>query len=394
MFEQSDGRRDMSDIYLDNNATTALDERVLDAMLPALRHVGNPSSAHPAGQAARNWVEDARRKVAALLDASPREIVFTSGSTEANNLALQGLIRGADPRRRRVVSVTTEHPAILETLRALEAQDTEVVLVPVDRTGIVDLQRLGEAVDDATLLVTVMAANNETGVLAPLPQIAEIAHAHGALLHTDATQLLVWGGVDVERLGIDLLSLSGHKMHGPQGVGALYVRRDCIWRLAPVQHGGGHESGIRSGTLNTAGIVGLGAAAAIAATDGPIAARKVQALRDQLYRELEDSATPVILNGHPVDRLPGTLNVSFPGADADAVMAGTPLVAIATGSACSTGHPGPSHVLTAMGVDAEQAACSLRFGLSRFTTEEEVSTAAAMIGASVTRVRRMLTEVA
>ena len=384
----------MSDIYLDNNATTVLDERVLDAMLPVLRHVGNPSSAHTAGETARNWVEDARRQVAALLEASPREIVFTSGSTEANNLALQGLVRRADPRRRRVVSVTTEHPAILETLRALEAQGAEVVLVPVDRTGIVDLQQLTVAVDDGTLLVTVMAANNETGVLAPLPQIAEVAHAHGALLHTDATQLLAWGSVDVDQLGIDLLSLSGHKMHGPQGAGALYVRRDCIWRLAPVQHGGGHESGIRSGTLNTAGIVGLGAAAAIATTDGPIAARKVRTLRDQLYQELEGFAAPVILNGHPADRLPGTLNVSFPGADADAVMAGAPLVAVATGSACSTGHPGPSHVLTAMGIDAEQAACSLRFGLSRFTTEEEIATAAAMIGASVTRVRRMLTEVA
>ena len=312
----------MRDIYLDNNATTALDERVLEAMLPALRHVGNPSSGHLVGQIARRLVEDARQQVAALLDASPREIVFTSGSTEANNLALQGLIHGECPRRRRIVSVTTEHPAILETLRALEAEDTEVVLVPVDRWGIVDLQRLSDAVNDQTLLVTVMAANNETGVLAPLPQIAEIAHGKGALLHTDATQLLAWGGVDVNHLGVDLLSLSGHKMHGPQGVGALYVSRECSLRLMPVQHGGGHERGIRSGTLNTAGIVGLGAAAEIAVSEGSVAARRVRELRDQLHRELEKSVAPVILNGHPVDRLPGTLNLSFPGADADAVMAG------------------------------------------------------------------------
>ncbi len=384
----------MRDIYLDNNATTKLDERVLSAMLPVMRHVGNPSSAHPAGQAAHRWVEDARRQVASLLDASPREIVFTSGSTEANNLALKGLVRASNPRRRRVVSVTTEHPAILETLRALEGREADVVLVPVDRSGIVDLRRLSEAVDDETLLVTVMAANNETGVLAPLPQIAEIAHAKGAVLHTDATQLLAWGGVDVDLLGVDLLSLSGHKMHGPQGVGALYVSRECSRRLMPVQHGGGHERRIRSGTLNTAGIVGLGTAAEIAASEGSAAARRVQALRDRLHRELEESAAPVILNGHPVNRLPGTLNLSFPGADADAVMAGVPAVAIATGSACSTGHPGPSHVLTAMGVDEEQAACSLRFGLSRFTTAEEVTSSVSLVAASVARVRYRQAEVA
>lgn len=384
----------MRDVYLDNNATTALDERVLEAMLPALRNVGNPSSGHLAGQAARRLVEDARRQVAVLLDASPREIVFTSGSTEANNLALQGLIHGEDRRRRRIVSVTTEHPAILETLRALEAEDAEVVLVPVDRSGVVDLQRLRDAVDDQTLLVTVMAANNETGVLAPLPKIAEIAHVRGALLHTDATQVLAWGGVEVDHLGVDLLSLSGHKMHGPQGVGALYVNRECSRRLMPIQHGGGHERGMRSGTLNTAGIVGLGAAAEIAASEGSVAARRVQALRDRLHHELEESAAPVILNGHLVDRLPGTLNVSFPGADADAVMAGAPTVAVATGSACSTGHPGPSHVLTAMGVDEEQAACSLRFGLSRFTTAEEVTAAVSLVAASVARVRHRQGEVA
>lgn len=384
----------MKDIYLDNNATTALDERVLEAMLPALRHVGNPSSGHLAGQAARRLVDDARQQVSVLLDASPREIVFTSGSTEANNLALQGLVHGNGPRRRRIVSVTTEHPAILETLRAVEAEGAEVVLVPVDRWGVVDLQRLDDAVDDQTLLVTVMAANNETGVLAPLPQIAEIAHTRGALLHTDATQLFAWGGVEVDTLGVDLLSLSSHKMHGPQGIGALYVRREYVWRVAPVQHGGGHERGIRSGTLNMAGIVGLGAAAGIAASEGPVAAQEVRVLRDRLHHELEESVAPVVLNGHQVHRLPGTLNLSFPGADADAVMAGAPTVAVATGSACTTGHPGPSHVLTAMGVDEEQAACSLRFGLSRFTTAEEVIMAASLIGASVLRVRHRLAEVA
>ncbi len=376
----------MTGIYLDNNATTALDERVLDAMLPVLRHVGNPSSAHTAGQEARNWVEAARQQAAELLDASPREIVFTSGSTEANNLALKGLAHTRNSRRR-IVSVTTEHPAVLETLRVLEADGAEVVLVGVDHYGAVDLQRLSDAVDGQTLVVTVMAANNETGVLAPLPQIAEIAHTAGALLHTDATQLLVWGGVDVDSLGVDLLSLSGHKMHGPQGVGALYVRREHAWRISPIQHGGGHEHGIRSGTLNTAGIVGLGAAAELAAREGPAEALRTLTLREQLHRGIEASVPPVILNGHPLRRLPGTLNLSFPGVDAEAVMAGAPQVAMATGSACSTGHPGPSHVLSAMGVDEEQAASSVRFGLSRFTTAEEVTAAAALVSSSVARVR-------
>jgi cysteine desulfurase len=263
----------MTDIYLDNNATTALDERVLDAMLPVLRHIGNPSSPHLAGQAARRWVEDARWQVAALLASSSREVVFTSGSTEANNLALKGLVRGKHCGRRRIVSVTTEHPAILETLRVLADEGNDVVIVPVDQDGIVDLSRLSDAVTDETLMVTVMAANNETGVLAPLPQIAEIARSRDALLHTDATQLLAWGGIDVDALGVDMLSLSSHKMHGPQGVGALYVRREIGWRLAPIQHGGGHERGYRSGTLNTAGIVGLGMAADIAAKEGPPAVR-------------------------------------------------------------------------------------------------------------------------
>jgi cysteine desulfurase len=384
----------MMDIYLDNNATTELDERVLATMLPVLRHVGNPSSAHLAGQAARRWVEDARRQVSALIGASPREIVFTSGSTEANNLALKGVVRGAGQRRRRIVTATTEHPAILETLSALKVAGAEVISVPVDPEGIVDLQYLSNAVSDETLLVTVMAANNETGVMAPLPEIAQIAHAGGAVLHTDATQLLAWGAVDVDTLGVDLLSLSGHKMHGPQGVGALYVRKDVGWRLAPIQHGGGHERGMRSGTLNTAGIVGLGAAAVIAATEGPAAATRVRALRDHLHRELEALARPVVLNGHPARRLPGTLNLAFLGADADAVMGGAPSIAVATGSACSTGQPEPSHVLMAMGVDEARASCSLRFGLSRFTTAEEVTTAAAQIARSVTRVRERQAEVA
>jgi cysteine desulfurase len=378
----------MSDIYLDNNATTMLDPRVLEAMLPILREVGNPASAHQAGQHARNSVEKARLQVAELLGSSPRELVFTSGATEANNLALKGLARQTPGRRRRIVSATTEHPSILRTLEALAGEGFEIVLVDVDSEGIVDLENLRLAVDDETLLVTIMAANNETGVLAPLAAIAEIAHGSGALLHSDATQLLVWGGLDVQAIGVDLLSLSGHKMHGPQGVGALFVRRQVAHRLVATQHGGGHERGLRSGTLNTAGIVGLGAAAEFARLEGPDATVRVRALRDTLHQLLQEQGSPVILNGHREQRLPGTLNLCFPDADAEIIMAGAPGVAIATGSACSTGHPGPSHVLTAMGVDADRAACSLRFGLSRMTVEEDVIMSAKLVGASACRVRK------
>lgn len=376
----------MNEVYLDNNATTQLDPRVLEAMLPVLASVGNPSSAHAAGQRARNEIEKARHRVAILLRASPRELVFTSGSTEANNLALQGAARRAPSTRRRIVSVTTEHPSILNTLEALSADGFEVVLVGVDSAGMVDLDAMRDAVNQETLLVTVMAANNETGVLAPLPAIAEIAHGKGALMHSDATQLTVWGDVDVDALGIDLLSVSGHKMHGPQGVGALYVRREVVQPLAAVQHGGGQERGLRSGTLNTAGIVGLGVAAELAALEGPAAGGRVSVLRDDLHRKLADQL-PVTLNGHREKRLPGTLNLAFSDIEAEAIIAGAPSVAVATGSACSTGDPGPSHVLSAMGIDADQAASSLRFGLSRFTTQQDVDVAAQLISASAARVR-------
>jgi cysteine desulfurase len=231
-----------------------------------------------------------------------------------------------------------------------------------------------------------MAANNETGVLAPLPAISDIAHCKGALMHSDATQLTVWGDVDVDVLGVDLLSISGHKMHGPQGVGALYVRREVARPLAAVQHGGGQERGLRSGTLNTAGIAGLGVAAELAALEGPAAGRRVSVLRDDLHRKLADQL-PVTLNGHCEKRLPGTLNLAFSDIEAEAIIAGAPSVAVATGSACSTGDPGPSHVLRAMGIDADQAASSLRFGLSRFTTQQDVDVAAQLISSSAARVR-------
>lgn len=373
----------MTVIYFDNNASTALDDRVLDAMLPALRHTGNASSWHELGRWARATVEQARAQVATFVGASPAEVTFTSGATEANNLAIKGVALAAG-RRRRVVCAATEHPSVLQPVLALGRAGFDVQVIPVDRHGVICLDELQAAITDDTCLVTVMAANNETGVLAPLPVIAAMAHARGSLLHTDATQLGPWGRVDLHELGADLLSLSSHKMHGPQGAGALIAARGTP--LEPLLHGGGHERGVRSGTLNTAGVVGFGTACRLAADLGPGAAGEAGRLRDLLERLLT-AAAPTVVNGVGAPRLPGTLNIAFPGTEADAVMVGAPSVAMATGSACSTGVPGPSHVLTAMGLGPDLAGASLRFGVSRQTTSTEVEAAAAAVVVSVDRVR-------
>lgn len=371
-------------IYLDNNASTALDPRVLEEMLPALRHTGNASSNHYAGWWARRASDRARQQIASLLHASPQDVVFTAGATEANNLALKGLTTGAPPHRRRIVSCRTEHPAVLQTLKALQRSGFNVLLVDVDELGVPDTSQIRVAVDHSTLLLTVMAVNNETGVQADLAELADIAHQAGALFHTDATQLLTWGPLAVDDAGVDLASLSAHKMHGPQGVGALYVRRDLQGQLRPLLDGGHHERGLRSGTTNTAGVVGAGAAAELAATDGPAAAAATQRRRDRLHLLLQERLrSGVVLNGHPDRRAPGTLNLAIPGIEADAVLVAAPSVAMSTGSACAAGVPGPSHVLTAMGLPAERAAGSLRLSLSRFTTDHEIETAGAIITAAV-----------
>lgn len=373
-------------IYLDNNASTTLDPRVLEKMLPALRHTGNASSDHYAGWWARRVSDRAREQVADLLCASAQEVVFTSGATEANNLALKGLAAGRPSHRRRIVSCRTEHPAVLQTLNALQRSGYDVVLVDVDEFGVPNESQIRSALNDRTLLLTVMAVNNETGVRADLAELADIAHEVGAFFHTDATQLLAWGPLDVNNAGVDLASLSAHKMHGPQGVGALYVRRDLQRHLTPLLDGGHHQRGLRSGTTNTAGVVGAGAAAELAAADGPTAAAATRLRRDRLHRLMQDRLRGLLLNGHPDQRAPGTLNIAVPGVEADAVMVAAPNVAMSTGSACAAGVPGPSHVLTAMGLPPERAAGSLRLSLSRFTTDDEIETAGATIAAAVNTV--------
>lgn len=378
-------------IYLDAGASTPLDPAVLDAMLPVLREVhGNPSSAHWAGRAAAELVDHAREQIGGLAHWGPASVVFVSGATEANALAVRGLVASAPAQRGAIVSCATEHPAILETLRALATEGVPVRLVGVDATGRPDLVELEKAVDEHTLLVTVMAANNETGVIADLDTIAEIAHGAGAYLHTDASQRLAWGALPHGH-EYDLITVSGHKMHGPQGVGALLAGRDVRRVLKPLQLGGGQERGLRSGTTNVAGVVGLGHAAELAVDLGPAAAIRTRSLRDELQRELERSLSVALLNGDPDHRLPGTLNIAVGDVgdevDAEAVLAHMPTVAASTGSACRAGAPGPSHVLTAMGLTPTRSLASLRFGLSRLTARDEVRTALPCIIEAVRAVR-------
>jgi cysteine desulfurase len=362
-------------IYLDNNASTAPLPEVVDSVAEVMATCwGNPASAHDAGRVATNEIEQAREAVAELVGARTGQVIFTSGATEANNLALGGLWEASRltvPERTQVVVGATEHPAVLEVADRLAKVGAEVVTIPVD---------------DHTLVVSMMAANNETGVIAPLGSVMEIAHSVGAYVHSDATQVVGRLSLSFADLDLDLLSLSGHKMHGPKGIGALVASRRAP--LAPQTLGGGHERGLRSGTLNTPGIVGLGTAAEHADLSAA-ASDAMEELRDRLVASLRASIDDLEVNGDGAPRLPNTANLRFPGAEAEAVMAHMPEVACSSGSACSSAIPRPSHVLLAMGLTHEEASESLRFSLSRFTTVDEVDEAVARIVDSVSSVRRL-----
>jgi cysteine desulfurase len=377
-------------IYLDNNASTAPLPEVVDSVAEVMATCwGNPASAHDAGRVATNEIEQAREAVAELVGARTGQVIFTSGATEANNLALGGLWEASRltvPERTQVVVGATEHPAVLEVADRLAKVGAEVVTIPVDRSGLVDLDALAGAVGDHTLVVSMMAANNETGVIAPLGSVMEIAHSVGAYVHSDATQVVGRLSLSFADLDLDLLSLSGHKMHGPKGIGALVASRRAP--LAPQTLGGGHERGLRSGTLNTPGIVGLGTAAEHADLSAA-ASDAMEELRDRLVASLRVSIDDLEVNGDGAPRLPNTANLRFPGAEAEAVMAHMPEVACSSGSACSSAIPRPSHVLLAMGLTHEEASESLRFSLSRFTTVDEVDEAVARIVDSVSSVRRL-----
>lgn len=361
-------------IYLDHNATTPLLPEVVDAMLPYLReHFGNPSSGHVHGARARAAVAHARDQVAALLGCDPDEIIFTSGGTEANNLAIRGVTEALG-QKSHVVTTVIEHPATARPCAWLEKHERSITRIGVDADGCARVDAAREAIDGDTALVTVMHSNNETGVLQPVEELARLAHAAGALIHTDAAQSLGKVPVRVRELDVDLLSVAGHKLYAPKGVGALYVKRGTP--LALFALGASHERGLRPGTENVASIVGLGVACEVVGRDLDIAAARVQRLRELLWDRLTSGVPGLSLNGHRELRLPNTLNVRFPQVSGGAVLEGAPEVAASTGSACHEGHESASAVILAMGISPEEALGSVRLTLGRNTTEHEAVRAA------------------
>jgi cysteine desulfurase len=368
-------------VYLDNQATTACDPRVLAVMLPWFtEQFGNPHSVeHVMGRTAEAAVEAARGQVAAVIGAEAREVVFTSGATESNNIAIKGAARFAasqETGRLRVITVATEHKCVLESVADLAREGFEPVVLPVGRDGLLDLEVLQGALAVPTLLVSVMAVNNETGVVQDVAGIAALARAAGVLLHTDAAQAVGKVALDVAAMGIDLLSISGHKIYGPKGVGALYVRRRPRVRLAPLFSGGGQERGLRSGTLPGALIVGFGEACRLAGAERAEDARRIGGLRDRLLGDLRAAIPGVRVNGDMAARIAGNLNLTFPGATAEALMRRSPDLCVSTGSACSSAAIEPSYVLRAMGLSDEEASRTLRIGIGRFTSAADVDFAA------------------
>jgi cysteine desulfurase len=381
-----------SPVYLDHHATTPVDPRVLEAMLPYFGpRFGNAASrSHRFGWEAEKAVEQARRGVAALAGATPREIVFTSGATESVNLALKGVMEANRKRGHHLVTVETEHKAVLDTARRLERDGFAVTVLPCGSDGLLDLARLEAALRAETVLVSVMYANNEIGVVQPVRAIGEFCRRRGVWFHCDAAQSFGKIAVNVVEDCIDLLSVSAHKLYGPKGVGALFVRRQGGGvPVAAQMDGGGHEFGFRSGTLNVPGIVGFGEACAIAAVESSGEQEKMRALRDRLWRQLESTLGGIAVNGSMDHRLPGNLNVRFGGIDAEALLTSLPEIALSTGSACSSASVEPSHVLRALGLSPAEARSSVRFGIGRFNTEEEMDYAAARIAAAVKNLRSL-----
>lgn len=362
-------------IYMDNNSTTRTDPRVVEAMIPFFTEkYGNSASRnHSYGWDAEEAVDSAREQVASIINASSKEIIFTSGATEANNLAIKGVASMYRKKGNHFISTITEHKAVIDPLKRIERDGCKVTFLNVDKNGMISLEELENSITDETVLVSLMAGNNEIGTLHPLKEIGKICKAKGVLFHTDATQAIGKVPVDVDEMGIDLLSLSGHKMYGPKGIGALYVRRkDPRVRLDAMMDGGGHERGMRSGTLPVPMIVGLGMASEIARKEMSAESQRLLHLRNRLHTGITSKLEDVYLNGHPELRLPGNLNLSFAFVEGEGLMMGIKDIAVSSGSACTSASLEPSYVLKALGLGDELAHSSIRFGLGRFTTEEEI----------------------
>jgi len=379
-----------SPIYMDNHATTRTDPRVVDAMLPYFtdRYGNAASKNHVFGWQAEEAVKAARRQIASIIGATDREIVFTSGATESNNLAIKGAAQANRPQGNHIITSVTEHKAVLDPCKRLEREGFQVSWLPVDRFGLIDPEAVERAITPKTILLSIMAANNEIGTLQPIQEIGRICKAKSVLFHTDATQAVGKAPIDVEEMGIDILSFSAHKMYGPKGVGALYVRRrDPRVRLEPLFDGGGHEHGLRSGTLPVPLVVGFGVACDLCAGETVEEARRLTALRDRLHRAIASRLDDVSLNGHPTKRLPGNLNLSFAGVKGEALLISMKDVAVSSGSACTSAQSAPSHVLKALGLPDDLVDASLRFGLGRFNTEEEIDFVADLVLRNVMAMR-------
>jgi cysteine desulfurase len=380
-------------IYLDNHATTQLDERVLAAMLPYFtEHFGNPASiSHQYGWEAEAAVKQARQILADAIHATPEEIVFTSGATEANNLAIKGVAEAYFNKGRHIITLQTEHNAILDPCEYLQTLGFEITFLPVQPDGIVDLTTIEKAIRPDTILVSVMTANNEIGVIQPLAEIGEICHQQQVLFHTDAAQAIGKIPLDVEAMKIDLMSMTAHKVYGPKGIGAIYVRRrNSRVKLAPQMHGGGHERGRRSGTLYTPQIVGFAKAIEIALAEQASETVRLNQMRQQLWQQL-NQLERIHLNGHPTQRLPGNLSISVEGVDGAALLLGLqPMVAVSSGAACTSTKTTPSHVLTALGHSEQLAYASVRFGIGRFNTASEIEQVADSTIATISSLRRQI----
>lgn len=378
-------------LYLDYQATTPTDPRVVEAMVPYwTKKFGNPHSRnHHYGWEAEDAVEVARAQVASIINATSKEIIFTSGATESNNLAIKGVAKFYGDQKNHIITCVTEHKCVLETCRALQQEGFDVTYLHVKENGLIDLDVLKAAITDKTLIVSIMAVNNEIGVIQPLAEIGRICREHKVFFHTDAAQAVGKIPLDVEAMNIDLLSVSGHKVYGPMGIGALYVRKKPRVRLVPLIHGGGQERGMRSGTLPTPLVVGLGMACELASKEMAAEAERLHGLQNKLYEGLKERIPEIYLNGDLDSRIPGNLNISFAYVEGEGLMMGIKDLAVSSGSACTSASLEPSYVLRALGVDVELAHTSLRLGLGRFTTEPDIDYAIERISTEVNRLREL-----